>query len=72
MKYRSPLQNKRYLIPVVYILLVGLGIPWYMPPEITTLIYGFPLWACISLLSVFIGAAFTAWLYLVEFRDDEP
>ena len=36
------------------------------------MIFGFPLWACISLFAVFIAAAFTVWLYLVEFRDDEP
>ena len=72
MKNHSPLKNKRYLVPVVYVLLVGLGIPWYMPAELTTMIFGFPLWACISLFTVVIAAVFTAWLYLVEFTDDEP
>lgn len=68
----SPLQNKRFLIPVVYILFLVLGIPWYLPPELTTLILGFPLWVCVSLLVVVIASVFTAWLYLVEFADDEP
>ena len=72
LKNRSPLQNKRYLIPVVYILLVALGIPWYLPPDLTILAFGFPLWALISLSVAFIIALFTAWLYLVEFTDDEP
>ena len=72
LKNRSPLQNKRYLIPVVYILLVSLGIPWYLPPGLTILLFGFPLWAFISLVVAFIIALFTAWLYLVEFTDDEP
>ena len=72
LKNRSPLQNKRYLIPAVYILLVSLGIPWYLPPDLTTLLFGFPLWACISLVVAFIIALFTAWLYLAEFTDDEP
>ena len=72
MKNRSPLQNKRYLIPVVYLLLVALGIPWYLPPGLTILLFGFPLWALISLVVAFIIALFTAWLYLVEFTDDEP
>ena len=72
MKNPSPMRNKRYLVPVVYMLLAGLGIPWYMPPDLTMMIFGFPLWACISLIVVSIAAVFTAWLYLVEFRDDEP
>ena len=71
MKNRSPLQNKRYLVPVVYILLVSVGIPWYLPPGLTILLFGFPLWALISLVVAFIIALFTAWLYLVEFSDDE-
>lgn len=66
------MQNKRYLIPVVYLLLVALGIPWYLPPDLTILLFGFPLWALISLVVAFIIALFTAWLYLFEFTDDEP
>ncbi len=72
MKNPSPLQNKRYLIPVVYLLLVALGIPWYLPPDLTIVLFGFPLWAFISLIVAFIIALFTAWLYLFEFTDDEP
>jgi len=65
------LQNKRYLIPAVYILLTLFGIPWYLPPELTTMIFGFPLWVVISLLVVFAGAMFTAWLYLSGFPEDD-
>lgn len=52
-------------------LLVGLGIPWYLPPGLTILLFGFPLWAFVSLVVAFVIALFTAWLYLVEFTDDE-
>lgn len=72
LKNRSPLQNKRYLIPVVYVLLLTVGFPWYLPPDLTVLVFGFPLWVFISLLVAFIGAGFTAWLYLVEFTEDDP
>ena len=66
------MQNNQYLIIAVYLLLIALGIPWYLPPDLTTLVFGFPLWAFISLLVVFIGALFTAWLYLFVFTDDDP
>ena len=66
------MRNNQYLIIFVYLLLIALGIPWYLPAGLTTLVFGFPLWAVISLLVVFIGALFTAWLYLFVFTDDDP
>ena len=72
MKIRSLLQNNKSLVIAVYLLLIALGIPWYLPRDIATLVFGFPLWAFISLLVVFISALFTAWLYLFVFTDDDP
>ena len=72
MKIRSRLQNNKFLVTGAYLLLIALGIPWYLPPDLTTLVFGFPLWAFISLLVVFISALFTAWLYLFVFTDDDP
>ena len=62
------MQVDRYLIPGVYILLAVLGIPWYLPAEPVIVILGFPLWVFISLIAAFIGAVFTAWLYLFRIR----
>ena len=53
-------------------LLLAVGFPWYLPSGLTVLVFGFPLWVFISLLVAFIGAGFTAWLYLVEFTEDDP
>ena len=67
----EPVQINRYLIPAVYLLLVVAGIPWYLPPGLTTMVLGFPLWAFISLCVGFIGAGFTAWLYLAGRPDED-
>ncbi|MYH69300.1 MAG: hypothetical protein F4147_04080 [Gammaproteobacteria bacterium] len=68
MKKTEPTQTGRYLVPAVYILLVVLGIPWYLPANCMIMVLGFPLWVFISLLVAFIGTLFTAWLYLFRLR----
>lgn len=68
MKETEPTQTGRYLVPAVYILLVVFGIPWYLPENSMIMVLGFPLWVFISLLVAFIGALFTAWLYLFRLR----
>ena len=67
MKKTEPVTG-RYLVPAVYILLVVVGIPWYLPANSMVIVLGFPLWAFISLLVAFIGTLFTAWLYLFRLR----
>lgn len=71
MKSPGTLRTNRFLIPAIYALLTAAGIPWYLPPGLTTTVLGFPLWVFVSLCVAFIGAGFTAWLYLSGLPDDD-
>ena len=65
----SPSQSKHAWIIAVYLFLLALLIPWYWPEDDMRLLYGFHLWAIVSLGVLFIIAALTSWLCL---NDDEP
>ena len=65
-------QNKpRLWIAAVYLVLLGLAIPWYWPPGDARHAFGFPLWALAMLLVLGVTSAFTAWVYLSG-PPDEP
>ncbi|NKB69104.1 MAG: hypothetical protein GKR89_18705 [Candidatus Latescibacteria bacterium] len=56
----------------VYLLLVGLTIPWYWPAGFRgPLIAGFPLWVFVSLSGVLVLAGWTAWVIFHFWRMDE-
>jgi hypothetical protein len=50
--------------------LLMLVVPWYWPVGDATLVFGFPVWALVTLGAVFVTSAFTAWVYLVQ--SDDP
>ena len=51
---------------VPYVIMAGMGIPWYWPgePEALTLVWGLPLWVWTSLGAAFLASFYTAWLLL--------
>ena len=65
----SQSQSKHAWIIAVYLFLLALLIPWYWPEDDMRQLYGFPLWAIVSLGVLFIIAALTSWLCL---HGDEP
>jgi hypothetical protein len=60
----SPSQKSHAWIVVVYLVLLALLIPWYWPQNDASLLFGFPLWALVSLGVLFVTSLFTAWLCL--------
>ena len=54
-------------VPIVYVLLLAVIIPWYWPAGDTRQAFGIPLWAIASLTGLLAASVYTAWLYL---RDD--
>jgi hypothetical protein len=47
----------------IYLLLLAVAIPWYWPPGFRgPLIVGFPLWALVTVASVFLAAIWTAFV----------
>ncbi|MCH8263997.1 MAG: hypothetical protein IIC10_01260 [Proteobacteria bacterium] len=65
----SPSQKSRAWIVVVYLVLLTLLIPWYWPENDSLQLFGFPLWALVSLAVLFAASLFTAWLCL---RSEGP
>lgn len=51
-------------ITAAYFVLLGIGIPWYWPPDQVRLYLGFPLWTLVSLGAGLLASCLTAWLFL--------
>ena len=59
---RSEPRKVRWLW-LVYVLLYAIAIPWYWPEGYRgPLILGFPLWVAVTLVTIFLLAAWTAWV----------
>ena len=56
---------------VVYLVLLALLIPWYWPENDASQLFGFPLWALVSLGVLFATSLFTAWLCLRSVKAEE-
>lgn len=57
---------------LVYLVLFGLSVPWYLPAnQAPPLWLGLPYWVVISLLAVLGIACFTAWLIQRSWPLDE-
>ena len=55
---------------IVYLALYALAIPWYWPEGYRgPLIGGLPLWVAVTLLSVLLLAAWTAWVILRYWQE---
>jgi len=61
-----PGPKRRAWILLAYLALFALVIPWYWPADDTRHVFGFPLWALVTLAAVFLTSAFTAWVYLTQ------
>ncbi len=51
---------------IVYLILFGIGVPWYWPADSERMLFGFPLWVVVSVLASLGLSCFTAWLMLSE------
>lgn len=57
---------------VVYLLLFGAAIPWYLPASAaTTTLFGLPLWVTLSLTCTLAIAVFTVFVIARYWGDDE-
>lgn len=56
--------KRQHWILTVYLLLLVLGIPWYWPDNITTLVFGLPLWVFVAILVSVCASIFTAFILL--------
>ena len=48
--------------PIVFLILLGLGIPWFWPSGNSGLIFGRPAWVVSAIGVSVLGSAFTAYL----------
>ncbi|MBV6499040.1 MAG: hypothetical protein CJBNEKGG_01489 [Prosthecobacter sp.] len=55
----------------VYAVLFAVSIPWYWPQEVGPLLLGMPLWAAVSVLGSALISAYTAWLLVKHWPDEE-
>jgi hypothetical protein len=55
----------------VYAVLFAVSIPWYWPQEVGPLLLGMPLWAAVSVLGSALISAYTAWLLVKRWPDEE-
>jgi hypothetical protein len=62
-------QKSRAGVVAAYLVLLALLIPWYWPEDDVRQVFGFPVWAVVSLGVLFIISALTSWLCL---RSEEP
>lgn len=62
--------RRGFLVPLLYLLLLVLAVPWYWPADETRLIFGFPIWVLTAILIGFIAACLTAWLLLRQSWPD--
>jgi len=60
-----------YRIAGAYLLLLAIGVPWYWPPGITGMWFGFPVWVAVALLVSLLASILTAWLLLRGGADGE-
>jgi polyferredoxin len=67
----SPSHKRHAWIIAVYLVLLALLIPWYWPEDDVRQVFGFPVWAVVSLGVLFIISAFTSWLCLHSEEPDE-
>jgi len=56
-------QPRRW-VAFVYAVLLALVVPWYWPAGDSRHLFGFPLWAIVTLAAVFAASVFTAWVNL--------
>ncbi|MEM7015755.1 MAG: hypothetical protein AAF512_00280 [Pseudomonadota bacterium] len=59
------------LLPLAYLSLLILGIPWYWSADDTRHIVGIPLWVCASLLACFLASCLTAAILLIGHARSE-
>lgn len=67
---RDPLRLRRYA-PLVYLLLLAAGVPWYWPPGTPTLVLGVPVWVLVAVLFSALASVFTAWLLAAPWPGEE-
>ena len=48
--------------PIVFLILLALGIPWFWPSGNSVLIYGLPAWVVSAIVVSVLCSAFTAYL----------
>ena len=63
-------------IITIYLVLLIIAIPWYWPDDSKFIIFGFPAWVFVAILSSFFTSVFTAFLLLrypwnMDVKDDE-
>lgn len=57
---------------IVYLILFGFSIPWYLPESLAMkLVLGLPLWLICSLIAVIFVAFFTQWIIRNYWKDEE-
>jgi hypothetical protein len=56
---------------VVYIVLFGLSVPWYLPDGPVRIWFGLPYWVVLSLCAVGAVALFTVWVVGRYWGDEE-
>ena len=52
----------KWLIGLIYIVLLAVGVPWYWRSDDKTIWFGFPAWAMVAIIVSFILSCLTAWL----------
>ena len=52
----------KWLIGLIYIVLLAVGVPWYWSSDDKTIWFGFPAWAMVAIIVSFILSCLTAWL----------
>tara|TARA_B100000586_G_C20077539_1_gene413788 strand:- start:1001 stop:1198 length:198 start_codon:yes stop_codon:yes gene_type:complete len=63
--------NKNSFYILLYVLLVGFGIPWYWPEDSKILLLGAPIWVVIAILCSLLASILTAFILIKSMNDDE-
>lgn len=60
------------LLPLLYLPLLVLGIPWYWPAGDRTLIFGVPAWVMVAVVVSFAASCLTAVLLSRAWPGEDP
>lgn len=60
------------LSPIVFLILLALGIPWFWPTGSSVLIFGLPAWVISAIVVSIMCSVFTAFLLRKPWTHEKP